>query len=334
MKNLISQGLKLCLSLSLIILIFTPLGAQLTAELNEDVSGFGGELRLNEENGLRYMFFQPDFNGSGGFFQIQDGNNSPFFRVEGNASGNNGQVDISGNSNTVFNTSQLGNLSVILPTDAVNSTEIENEVGTANAFNGGGITLTGAYQTILSQTITAPTNGFVLAIATAEIAWNKTASTTNLWSRCGISTDSTSLGAAMDITAGVPSSAADGFYYFPYSASGIFQVSAGTNTFYFIGEELSGDGCRVWDSNLTLLFIPTSYGTVSSNIIDPSSSARAGTINGSNSDAVFTGSTIEETKAITEQSILDNQRRIEKEMADLKALIKEMKVNSDKQGLE
>lgn len=43
---------------------------------------------------------------------------------------------------------------------------------------------------------------------------------------------------------------------------GLFEVaSEGTYTYYFLGDETSGD-FRLYDAQLTLLYIPTGYGTV------------------------------------------------------------------------
>jgi hypothetical protein len=57
------------------------------------------------------------------------------------------------------------------------------------------------------------------------------------------------------------SGAPAGIYHTPIAVHGVFDVTAGSHTYYFLGDEGSGD-ILVTNMNLTVVFFPTAYGTV------------------------------------------------------------------------
>ena len=301
-------------------LAFSQLGS---ISLNEDVGGHGSEILVTEENGEIYLIIQPDFNGEGGYFQVNNGNGSHGFRVNGNFSNSNSLISMQGTESvSIFNTDETGDAAVVLPIDAINSSEIENEAGVANV-TGVVTTLVDTFRTILTQTINAPTSGYILAIATARMECIKNQSMEDEWSQCGISKSPTSISTSLARTWKIPATAANGGYELPFSASGIFLANTGPNTFYFIGRELEGDGFRLFNSNLSLMFIPTSYGSVTASMRGEDSEL-INSVDEYDRSQILDGMTVNEMELITKKSILDNQLRMQKEIDELKQLINEI----------
>ncbi|MEM8600583.1 MAG: hypothetical protein AAGF99_11740 [Bacteroidota bacterium] len=154
---------------------------------------------------------------------------------------------------------------VQLPTASVNQTEIFGEVGVASATDPFTNSLTTTVSSVLSRTISAPTDGYVLALGSGRVCISHVTGTTSN-TVAGISTSSTVIPTAQDLDFQVPSNAPSGSYCVPITPQGIFQVSAGSNTFYFVGRETGGNSTLA-DLNLTLVFLPTTYGIATSNIV-------------------------------------------------------------------
>ena len=56
----------------------------------------------------------------------------------------------------------------------------------------------------------------------------------------------------------------------PITVHGVFQVAAGSHTFYFIAKQWSGFvNDYVTDPNFTVLFVPTAYGSVTPTLLAP-----------------------------------------------------------------
>jgi hypothetical protein len=96
-------------------------------------------------------------------------------------------------------------------------------------------------------------------------------------------------------------------------------ATAGTHTFYFLGEGSYGDW-TVYGRNLTLVYIPTAYGTVYSAATPVSHPEKE---------------TVEPGRALTEadiaakraESVAFNNARIERELAEMEAKIAEMRAS-------
>ena len=292
--------------------------------LNEDVGGHGSEILVTEENGEIYMIIQPDFDGEGGYFQVNNGNGSYGFRVNGNFSNGNSLISMQGTESvSLFNTDETGDAAVVLPIDAINSSEIENEVGVANMV-GTVTTLVDTFRTILTQTIDAPTTGYILAIASGRMECVKNQSVEDETAQCGISTSPSSISTYTSRNWEIPSIAAEGGYQIPFSVSGLYQVTnPGPNTFYFIGREIEGDGFRMWNSNLSLVFIPTNYGTTTSTMSGGHSLSIA---NNEDLQRISAGITKDEINSIRQVSIQDNQLRMQKEIDELRQIIDELRL--------
>jgi hypothetical protein len=159
-----------------------------------------------------------------------------------------------------------GDQSVNFPVGAINSQEIFNEPGvaeTANSAGSGGLTPNPSVIDILgSTTLNCPSNGYVIVIASAEVAIPHTfglASNVAL----GVSMSSTSIPPNGDLTIRLDESLPLGDYEFPVTPQAIFPVSAGSNTFYLLGDQNHiGSFASVSDIQISALFVATAYGSV------------------------------------------------------------------------
>ncbi|MCK4511742.1 hypothetical protein KAW64_08390 [bacterium] len=281
----------------------------------------GGMIELYEENGDGYGGLEPDFHGTGGFLWIIDGNNGGGFYVDGNTGAGDMAVGIDGSaSGTYFDTSEAGDGSVQLPTSAVAATEILDEAGAASNSGYFLIELSGPIETLLSQSIWVPAPGYVLAIASAEALANHTTGTT---SAChfGISDNDSSLPLGGEMYIRIPNNAGSGNWYPGVATQWLFEVaSVGTHTFYFLADQVVGDW-DVYDRNMTLVYIPSGYGTVSSTIAAPPSNPEETTVE--------TGRAMTEADVVAERAESEafNNARIERELAEMEAKIAEIRAS-------
>jgi hypothetical protein len=155
----------------------------------------------------------------------------------------------------------VGDASVALPGDAVSSLEMLDEPGVASATSSAVTFFTSGYKTLLSRTITVPADGYVLAMASTGIEVYHNAGTAD-GAEFGISRTATSLPANQVLGTYVAASMPSNFYDVPVSPHGLFQVTAGTNTFYFLGHFIRGGAPYAYGMQLTLAYFPTAYGTV------------------------------------------------------------------------
>jgi len=192
------------------------------------------------------------------------------FSVDGNyGSTESPRVDISGTSSSMsFRTDLTGDGSVLLPAESVASAELFDEPGVASETAGGPINLTTTYATMVSRTIVCPTAGYVYVQATAEVDLNHVTGATS-FATMGVSASSTTLPFNQDLSPYLPSTAPSGIRLIPCSPSGIFSVSAGSNTFYLLARKnAAAVDIQIWDMQLNCIFFPTSYGTVTPTVAD------------------------------------------------------------------
>jgi len=279
----------------------------------------GGEVEFYEENGDRYGFIEPDVNGTGGYFMIYDSGGWDGFFVDGNNTGGSAYVGIYGSASwTGFNTGLSGNSAVELPMDAVSAPEILDEPGVAGASTTSGITLSGPVETLLSRSITVPASGYVLVAASAEIEIHHGASFSG--ASFGVSNSSSSFPTGGAVYHRVPAGATEGVWMPGVSVQWLFEVSAGTNTFYFLGD-LVGGTWTIYDRNLTLAYFPTAYGTVSRTVAAPPSNPEQRT---AEPGYALTEADIAAERADSEAF---NNARIERELAGMEAKIAEMRAS-------
>ncbi|MFH1690880.1 MAG: hypothetical protein ABIE42_11715 [Candidatus Eisenbacteria bacterium] len=222
----------------------------------------GGSVEFYEETGSRYAFVEPDFDGVGGYLWIGDGTPAGGFTVDGNYDGgNDARVTISGSSSvSVFNTYGTGNQAVVLPASAVSASEILDEPGAAMNATTATYDLTGPIQSILSRTVIVPAPGYVLAIATLS---PRAVHTNGIGSSAvfGVSDNSTAFPFGGLMRVQIPSTAGGGIWFTSLTVQGLFEVdtAGGAYTFHLLGDEENGSW-TVFDRNMTLVYLPTSYG--------------------------------------------------------------------------
>jgi hypothetical protein len=283
--------------------------------------GVGGSLYLYDESNNPTVAAEPDFNGTGGWFGVRRSEFIYGLTVEGNYGGlEEPRVTIAGSSRSAaFNMDQTGNNSVLLPISSVSSQELYNEPGvTSNrAHDTGGLALSGTgYDVITSSSITVPDAGYVLVIATAQVDFGHTTGT-ETYANVGVSNVDTGLPAAQDIQTYLPSDLPTDTYRLGITRHNLFIVGdTGTTTFYFIGRLYSGS-CTVYDVQLSLVYLPTTYGTVA-----PLTAGVAGDENEVPIRGPLTQAEIAAERSESEQA---NMVRIQHELDAMRAELDEIK---------
>jgi hypothetical protein len=222
-------------------------------------------------------FLEADMNGEGGYLKVSGGNSS-YFTIDGdNFSTGEAVVTIGGSgSQTKFDVSASGDASVTLPNNAVSSAENLNEAGGAGAYAYDASTVAldaGQYEILASRSITVPSSGYVFAVASCRV-WVSQSSGTTSQAIFGVSNTTSGFLPATDIMVQLSSALPSGSYILPFTSNAMVSVSAGTHTFYFLGREYNGT-FNVSDVRLSLIFIPTAYGTVSSGTVAEEARDRA-----------------------------------------------------------
>jgi hypothetical protein len=132
------------------------------------------------------------------------------------------------------------------------------------------LTVAGGKTTLLGQTISCPTDGFVMVTGTCQPTYSHVNGTTT-GAMFGVSEDSLSWDSDQDHSWSLSNTAPTGQYVNTISVTKIFNVTAGIKSFFLIGDKTSGiNDPLVWDKTLSLVFIPESYGTVAQSISDNS----------------------------------------------------------------
>ncbi len=227
-----------------------------------------GSLFIYGPTGGTMFRVEQDINGvGGGFLSLASSNSNPSgLLVDGNAFGTEStQVSIVGTASTiVFSTQSAGNNAVKLPVDAISSSEILNETGFAEYTSNSSVFLSSSpavIDVVGSVTTDVPTDGYVFVIASAELTISHVTGTTSSVD-LGVSASTTSIPSHGDLETRIDSNISTGGYDHAVTVHSVFEVSAGSNTFYLLGDENSGGGLSsVFDTQLTAIFIPTAYGS-------------------------------------------------------------------------
>lgn len=283
------------------------------AVLGGDYQGEGSQLLLVSETGDYHTVLRPDLDGEGGYFKVSSGLGDSAFEVNGYANVD-GQprVSMHGNSSVVFDLGESGDGSVLLPVDAINASEIFNEPGVASRtqHGGTGYVLTDSHTPITSRSISAPSDGYIMATASVEVELNHQG--TASYVTTGLSQTTNSLPNTQDHTVLLPDGAGQGQYLFPCSATTVVPVAAGYHTIYLLGSKGGAGDAKARDAQLSLLFVPTSYGLVT--MADGNDGGKQGDSD-RRSPAVTSSDLAEEQR----QSARANQDRVDRELADLRA---------------
>ncbi len=315
--------------------------ASTEAALNVHRSGFtdpaatittssqGGFLYMHDESGHTTISLEADLStgNTGGYMRIRRGESATGILMDGSYLGSeNSLLSVLGASRSAtFNMDNSGNSSVSLPADAISSSEILDEPGAASYTDGTASVLLGSTPTTVgSRTITVPDAGYVLVIASCQGQYNHiTATTTSAdW---GVSDNATTFPENQDVAVNVPSVLPSySAYRFPVTVHGLFEVTSGAHTFYFLGEHTTGNATSsvvAWDIQLTAIYIPTAYGTVNPTL--------AAGPNPGDGDDVRPAITASDVAAERDASIAANVARMQRELEDIRAEMEAMKTEMD-----
>ncbi|MEM7755318.1 MAG: hypothetical protein AAF297_06750, partial [Planctomycetota bacterium] len=284
-----------------------------------DAGGFNSMQFYGEDS---FLYLAEDSDGGGAFLQLGNAPDTPFgFEVDGNDGANNTRVSIDGMSSSFFLTGFAGNGSVLLPPDAIGPSELFGEAGIASRHvNNLSASITSSATSVFQRTITAPVNGYIVAIFSGEFFVNHDpGSNTRLV--YGLATNpgvfEKGLEYAFDIDASVTG-------FFPnrsVTVHATFPVSAGSTTIHFNISQAGGNTGGVTDlidAEMTLLFVPTAYGLVGTGGNRPALGVEDG--------AAF-ASPVTNAERIREQSesIEANRVRVDAELAAFRAEVDAMR---------
>lgn len=246
---------------------------------------------------------------SGGLLRLRKPDGSNGATLAGGGVGLGGSLvltDDIGLPTVTINADQNGDVAVQVPGSSISAIECLNEPGVANDNASGLVALVaGDVQVVLSRTISVPSNGYVLAIGTAQLEIARTGNPADSVV-FGVSNDMNAFPPTGGLLISVEPGAAGGENVFPVTDHLLFPVTAGANSFYLLAQELRGTA-SVEARHLTLIFIPTSYGTVESPVPG----------DGNGLDGVF-----DPSKEPQEAAEL-NAQRIERELAIVRAQAEE-----------
>jgi len=269
-----------------------------------------------------------DWNGNYGGYIKYDGTNGNIELGRKNASSDIPRLKINGltpwveiygqDRQAVFSMGDYGGNSVVLPSDAIGSTEMGNETGVAAERYATGFILDGTKQTLLSRSISCPTGGYVLVIGSCQgRAIHTTGSSSS--ANFGVSDQAGTLPSNQDVGLNLPPTLSTGTYDIPVTVQTIFYVSGtSTETYYLIGEETAGD-YQAYDLQLSLVFIPTAYGTVSSPFAGKTGDDRGDV------PAMIASPTPADIAAERAETEALNRERLEREIAEIRAQIEELR---------
>jgi hypothetical protein len=144
---------------------------------------------------------------------------------------------------------------------AVNAAKISDEPGVAQELRTTQRFLDSSVIAVVSASIDVPAAGYVLAMASAEAIFDHT-NAIESGIEFGVSDSPNAFGSDQDKDLQIPANASTGTHEKSAAAQKIFPVnSAGTKTFYILARETSGV-TSLNDATLSLVYFPTSYGTV------------------------------------------------------------------------
>ncbi len=150
-----------------------------------------------------------------------------------------------------------------LQSGSFSSTGMLDEPGVAQITGASFLTVPSLI-TVSSLSITAPANGYVMALASFEMKVDHIFGTASQ-AIVGLSNTSAALPGDQNKNVDIPSSANAGTFTSIVSLQRIFPVSAGVNTFYLLGRKTTS-ASPIWstfDVTFSLVYYSTAYGTVS-----------------------------------------------------------------------
>ncbi len=281
----------------------------------------GGEFNLFSASGGTVAAFEPDFNDLTGPGFMRLSGSGGFLQWDGAAGSGGSQFSIVGPSSSMsFSTGLTGDDAVVLPAGSVSTQEIGGEAGIAAVgANAALIAVGSAVTNVSSRTLTAPGPGTVVAIGTVELFVGAASGFSSV--EVGVSETPTGFSNDLEFATRISDGSSTSFSSnFSPTVHSVFDVpSAGSYTYYL---NVQGDidlvSLDASDIALTLIYIPTAYGTV----VPVSSDLPRGV---SDEDVpARSGRTMQEIEAERRESIAANDARIAEELAALRARVERL----------
>lgn len=281
----------------------------------------GGRFTFSDENGNSALYGGADGSHTGGNLYVKRDAVNYGFYVEGNWAGleEPGMGIVGSARSATFRMDEAGDESVTLPVDAVSASEILDEPGVASSGLDAGIYLTGigTVDVLNSCSITTPGAGYVLVIASGY-SFISHVSGSYSQARFGVSNSTSAFIDNQTLYVLMDNGATSGYYNSPMTSHYVFPVaSAGTHTFYVLGELLEGSAVGLGDIEMSCIYIPTSYGSIVTSTASTDKS-KPGTIVAA---APLSQTDIEEERAA---STRNNDERILRELEEMRARIAEL----------
>ena len=237
-----------------------------------NIFGLGGDIALYEADGDQSVSIDPNAGGAGGNLIVWSDLSATSNRIQldGNYFGTaQPNLGVYGTSRFAeFNMYNSGDVSVSLPADAISGPEMLDEPGVASSIPIG-VNLSNLPENIATRTITVPNSGYVLVIGTTQAAVNHS-NGINGNVDFGVSNVSATFPGNQNVSIFLTSGMPSGLYAYPVTVHGLFSVNPGSNTFYFVADA-NGDTWDVGQTQFTLIFFSTAYGTVSPTLATGSS---------------------------------------------------------------
>ena len=219
--------------------------------------------------------------------------------------------------NVIFAPFNSGDESVLLPQNAVSSSEIFDDVGVASRNQSLTIKLSNTeYTTVAAHTIVAPAYwGYVFAsisgvLRVFHVNGRETSAV------FGLSDDDTYLSSIHQLSVSLPADLPSGYYKYPVTVTRLFSADEGDNTIYFIGQADSSSTVYFENLNMTLMYIPTSYGTIYLAGDEGSPDASG--------EVPSRGLTSADIARIRDASLRANEERLSREIAEIRTRIEEL----------
>lgn len=250
-----------------------------------NLGGHGGSLRLRDESGVDILQLEADPQGVGAGLRIFGDGGEFFFDGDiGAGLGSGTRLTVGGAAASLvfdsklvvsgagsifeFNPAVGGDAALVLPANSVGPDEVFSEMGIASVFRNQSVSIGSNTSTVTSRSITVPGPGYVVAIATASVGVVRVSNADGLV-LMAVSDVSNTMPFATRTAVGMTRSALTfGQYNFPAVSHGVFDVgAAGQYTFYFNASATGFGTPAISNANLTLFFVPTSYGDVTPNML-------------------------------------------------------------------
>lgn len=224
-------------------------------DIRDTNNNIAGAMSIDPNGGARLRLTRTDAGDNG-------------FVYEGNEQGSGApRLDLlSEDRAVIFDLSTSGDASVVLPDGSVGAAELSDEPGVAEVHaNALSTDIESSPGPVLSRSISVPGAGYVIAVSNLEVLVGFNTGIRQIVS-AGLSDEPDAFFEGIELSEDIASNASSGSRNFVISPSMVFPVSdAGTFTCYLVAQETDGNPSniiRASDAQLTLLYVPTAYGTV------------------------------------------------------------------------